>query len=202
MNYSLSKVFLAKTAIVIAVSGVLSANATVLTQSKIDWGTGLTPEKGGVATVHWDSDGDGGLESDFQINVAPFELSMRIPNYSTLGWLTPVVGSGVSFDPVTLYSIYGAYKDVFLTSMGLGFRNPTAEVWDGGNLMFLDYFQWWDVEFTRPDARLSLMAFDSPGSNPTGWEDVPEPATSMLFGFALCLAWAITKITHSGQKAE
>ena len=198
----LSKSKLAKTAVFIALSGVLSANATVLTQSKIDWGTGLTPEKGGVATVHYDSDGNGGLDSQFQVKVSPFELSMQMPNYSTDDFIMPDETSGVWFPTVKLYSIYGAYKDVFLTSMGLGFRNPTAEVWDGGNLMFLDYFQWWDVEFTRPDARLSLMAFDSPGSNPTGWEDVPEPATSMLLGLALCLAWAITKIPHSGQKAE
>lgn len=172
----MSKLKLVITAVFIALSVLVSAYADILTQSKIDWNPGLTPELGGTATVHYD-DGDGGLNGAFQVDVAPFELSMATPNYSTPDWITPQIGSGIWFGGVTLHSVDGEHKDVFATSMGLGFRNPTTIVWDGGNIQFLNYFQWWDVTFPPVE-----------GTNLPPVSTVPEPQYTMLVGFGLIMA--------------
>lgn len=108
-----------------------SANAEFVTL--VDYyldGAGWSPATGGVGSIHYRNNN---VPRSFQVNVAPFayvfdtpisgidyDLDRAIfdPIYTIPNWLTPVAGSGYTFDPVELYGIWGG-NTIFSNTMGL-----------------------------------------------------------------------------------
>lgn len=167
--------------IVLAFSA-FSANAELVTM--VDYyldGAGWSPATGGVGSIHYREIKDGDNRGvSFQVNVAPFadrfdtpfssidyDIGMPIfdPVHTVSNWLTPVAGSGYTFDPVELYGIW-AENVIFSNTMGLGIAT-----WEGGKIRkinFPDGYSSWRV--TKIDAQVS---------------SVPEPGSLILLSLGL-----------------
>ena len=154
----LKKVFVG---LVLVLAG-FSAQAGVITLTEfwLTWDAGLHEKSGGTATVHYD-DGSLTWDQSFQVNVAQFAAANTIPSNPIDDWLTPMAGSGITFDPVDLNGILGTYMNIYDTSMGLGQAFGSAPNWDGGVTFVIPYARW-DV------TQVSQVS------------NVPEPGTATL----------------------
>lgn len=104
----------------------------------------------------------------FQVMVANFEDSFNNEGSGLKGFITPLFGSGVSFDRIDLYSVSGKLHEQLETSIGYGFT-------DNGEALFAD--------------RVSFLEINGASFTVTTNSDIPEPASvfTMLVGLALLL---------------
>lgn len=147
-------------------------------------GAGWSPATGGVGSIHYREYKNGENRGvSFQVNVAPFahrydtpfrlEPDYEFPIFDSVytipNWLTPVAGSGYTFDPVQLYGIW-AENVIFSNAMGLGIAT-----WHGDKI--------YKINFPDGFARWTVTKMDAPVST------VPEPGNLVLLSLGLlCLA--------------
>lgn len=174
------------------IAGIVLAFSAFSTQAELvtmtDYyldGFEWSPATGGIGSIHYREYRNGENRGvSFQVNVAPFayrydtpfssidyDIGMPIfdPVHTISNWLTPVAGSGYTFDPVELYGIW-AENVIFSNAMGLGIAT-----WEGGNIRKINFpygYSSWTV--TKIDAQVS---------------SVPEPGSLILLSVGLlCMA--------------
>lgn len=171
---------------IVMASTAFAAQAELVTMADfyLDW-TSWSPATGGVGSIHYREIKNGENRGvSFQVNVAPFadrfdtpfssidyDIGMPIfdPVHTISNWLTPVAGSGYTFDPVELYGIW-AENVIFSNAMGLGIAT-----WEGGKIRKINFpygYSSWTV--TKIDVQTS---------------SVPEPGSLILLLLGLvCMA--------------
>ncbi len=104
----------------------------------------------------------------FQVMVANFEDAFNNQGTGLKGFITPLFGSGVSFDRINLYGISGKRHEQIDTSIGVGFTDNGAE-------LFAD--------------KVSFLANYGASFPVITNSDIPEPASvfTMLVGLALLI---------------
>lgn len=130
-----------------------SAHAVTITLSDfyLDFAPGI-PQTGGLGKMNIRYNHEG---ISFDVHVAPFMDSLNDENHGIDNWITPVVGSGYTFDPIDLYSIW-AEDVIFTTNIGLGIATWR---WDGSiyKINFPDGYASWDLTKVDPSPVVSAV---------------------------------------------
>ncbi len=115
-----------------------------LDQFNLDLSPGFTTKYGGTATVK------SIYTPDFQVNISGYDQAFDFPKVPVNDWITPMLGSGVTFASVTNFGVWGPWLDVYQTSIGIGFASHFPNTTDPYEIPFYVGLAHWDITVTTP----------------------------------------------------
>lgn len=118
---------LAKLLITLSLSFVtMLANAGVVTLTDFELKWGATRQFGGPVTI---TDRSGQI-NPFQVMVHDFSLAIDDEGIGTVRFITAIPESGIDFDDVELFGVFGKLNEEMITSFGIGYASDNGSTFD------------------------------------------------------------------------